>query len=699
MTHLRRLLEPRSIAIVGLSADASKHGGRVLSSLRKVGYDGTVWGIHRRTPDVEGVEMFDSLLALPDAPDLVASAVPSGAVPGIVADAGAVDAGIVVVFAGGFAEAGADGLDAQREIAALATGSGVRVLGPNSGGVIRPKAGLAVSFLTCLDRPASEVRSGPVGLVTQSGGTGSYIHNLAAEAGSGLGASISVGNEADIDISDGIVALSQLDDIRVIAVVMETVRNGRRFVDAVQQASSAGKPVVVCRLGTSDHGRAMTTTHTGAMARPAVVLDGVLASLGATITETPGELLDVAEVMARARRPEGRRVGVVTHSGGVAILLSDLAERDGLDLPQPSPALRDDLSDLLEHGVAGNPLDMGGIIGGPTRFGAVVDRFATSGEFDVVLAVSTAHPRAHTVERVEALIESPQQAIHLWMAGDVGAEGLAMLRDADLPVTIEPRSAIRALVGLTSDRLEPGSLSLGAATSKTRSGTPMGEHASKQVVSGWGIAVPKGDVATSAEQASVIANRLGEPVVVKVLSAEITHKTEVGGVETNVSTNDAVGAFGRVTGRTSEQRPEAVIIGALVEEQIRGFEVIVGALTDPVFGAMMLVGMGGIAAEGFDPVMGLLPGTAAEAMRLIDRAPGLGVALRRVHRDAAGRLAESMTSLGTGFLGSGLAEIEINPLVWSGNEWVALDALAVPHRADEQDRADAARVVDEKGPS
>ncbi len=675
MTHLDQLLAPKSIAIVGLSDDASKHGGRVLSSLRKVGYTGKVWGVNPRTPAVPGVEMFDSLHSLPEAPDLVASAVPSTAVPGIVDDAGSVGTGVVIVFAGGFAEAGSSGIATQRELSKIAARHGVRILGPNSGGVIRPRAQLAVSFLTCLDRPADQIRSGPVGLVTQSGGTGSYIHNLAAERGSGLGVSISVGNESDIDIADGIVALSELDDIRTIAIVMETVRNGQRFLEAISAATASGKPVVVCRLGASEHGSAMTSTHTGALARPAVVLEGVLASLGVTMAETPGELLDIADVMARAPRPAGRRVGIVTHSGGVAILLSDLAERHGVELPQPGPATMAELGDdLLEHGVASNPLDMGGIIGGASRFGAVVDRFAD--EYDVVLAVSTAHPPAHTAERVDALIASARPAIHLWMAGDVGAHGLEALRMAGLPVTTEPRSAVRALGGLTSP--VPDSTSFAVAAGGVEAGAPMEESASKKWVSERGIAVPQGEVALSAEQAAAIASGLGGRVVVKVYSPDILHKTEVEGIETGVAAGDAAEAFTAVTSRALRHRPNAEIAGALVEQQISGFEVIVGAVTDPVFGPMMLVGLGGIAAEGFDPVMGLVPKTAEEATRLVRRAAGLAVALDRIHPEATPRLCEIIVLLGLGFTSSDMVEIEINPLAWSGTEWVALDALAVP---------------------
>ncbi len=396
------LLEPESLAVVGLSDDAGKHGGRVLANLRKLGYGGQVWGVNPRLPEVEGAAVFASLHDLPGVPDLVVCAVPAPVVPGVVAAAGELGVGAAVVFAGGFAESGAAGESLQEALKAAAA-TGIRVLGPNSGGVIRPSHGLAVSFLTCLDRPAEQVRSGPVGLVTQSGGTGSYIHNLAAARGGGLAASVSTGNEVDIQLGEAVAAVAAISEVRAVAVVVEAVRDGTAFVEAVEAAHRQGKPVVVCRIGGSRAGGRLTATHTGAIATPARVLDGVLDALGVTVTETPGELLDVAEVMARTPPPAGPRVGIVTHSGGVAILLADLASRAGVPLPEPDADLSAALAPLLDHGAARNPLDMGGIIGGPGRFAAVVDLFAGSGLFDSVLAVSTAHPPAHTSERAATL--------------------------------------------------------------------------------------------------------------------------------------------------------------------------------------------------------------------------------------------------------------------------------------------------------
>jgi acyl-CoA synthetase (NDP forming) len=675
------LLEPESLAIIGLSDDASKHGGRVLANLRKLGYGGRVWGVNPRLPEVEGAAVFASVDDLPGVPDLVVCAVPAPVVPGVVAAAGELGVGAAVVFAGGFAESGAAGESLQEALKAAAA-TGIRVLGPNSGGVIRPSHGLAVSFLTCLDRPAEQVRSGPVGLVTQSGGTGSYIHNLAAARGGGLAASVSTGNEVDIQLGEAVAAVAAISEVRAVAVVVEAVRDGTAFVEAVEAAHRQGKPVVVCRIGGSRAGSRLTATHTGAIATPARVLDGVLDALGVTVTETPGELLDVAEVMARTPPPAGPRVGIVTHSGGVAILLADLASRAGVPLPEPDADLSAALAPLLDHGAARNPLDMGGIIGGPGRFAAVVDLFAGSGLFDSVLAVSTAHPPAHTRERAATLaaLDTPRPVVHLWMAGDVGEAGLAVLREAGRAVVEEPRAAVRALAGL-GRRSGLGAGRALAPRIEEPVPLPDSEHAAKQVLAGWGIDVPEGAVAGDAEAAAAIARRLGGPVVVKVSSPSIRHKTEVSGVKLGVvGAGAARRAFREVVASASRSLPAAQILGALVEREISGPEVMVGAVTDPVFGPMMVVSLGGVAVEELGAeALAPAPLDRAGAERLVSRVRGLATTLTR--RGEAGAalpaLAAAVQRLSERFVASSLDQVEINPLVWAGRAWVALDAVMV----------------------
>ncbi|HEU4915033.1 MAG TPA: acetate--CoA ligase family protein [Acidimicrobiia bacterium] len=669
MSGLGRLLGPASIAIVGLSADPAKHGGRVLANLRKLGYSGEVWGVNPGLPDVDGLEVFSSLGDLPEPPDLVVCAVPATAVGEVAMTAERV--GALVVFAGGFGESGDNGRALETDLIERVGRVGSRLLGPNSGGVIRPSVGLAASFLTCLDRPADQIRSGPVGLVTQSGGTGSYIHNLAAARGGGLAVSVSTGNEADIRLGEAIYAVSALGEVRVTLAMIETVRDGVVFIDAVRDAIARGKPVVACRIGTGDRGRALMTTHTGAMAVPEEVLEGVLESLGVVVAETPGEAYDIAEMLARAPLPEGDRAAIVTHSGGVAIHLADLADKRGLDLTQPGPELKSRLDPLLDLGAANNPLDMGGIIGGPGRFAEVVDRFARSGEYDMVLAVSTAHPPAHSAERARALmeLETVVPILHLWMAGDQATGALRGLREAGVAVTEEPRAAIRALAGLARlAKLPP----------------PVPVEPIDTGFEDWGLPLVEGETARTSDEAIAVAESLGYPAVVKVVATGLAHKTEVGGVRLGLANAAAVAqAIDEVTeAATAAGHP---VGGVRVERYRPGLEMIIGGLVDQVFGPLVSVGIGGVLTELIgDVVFAPAPVDQAGAVAMIDRMRGRALldGYRGSPPSDVYALARIVSLVSRGVAGSGLVEVELNPLIWDGEAWVAVDWLLVQERGD-----------------
>jgi len=669
MSELGRLLDPKSIAIVGLSADPAKHGRRVLANLRKLRYPGEVWGVNPGLPLVDGENIVASLADLPEAPDLVVCAVPAHSVRKIAM--GAQGVGVLMVFAGGFGESGDDGMALEADLSEWVQRVGFRLLGPNSGGVIRRSKGLAASFLTCLDRNAGEIRSGPVGLVTQSGGTGSYIHNLAAARGGGLAVSVSTGNEADIQMGEAISAVSVLDEVRVVLALIETVRDGQIFIEAVRDSIARGKPVVACRIGTGDRGRALMTTHTGALALPEKVLHGVLESLGVVMGETPAEAYDIAEMLARAPVPTGDRTAIVTHSGGIAIHLADLAEQSGLDLRQPGSGLKAALDPLLDLGTANNPLDMGGIIGGPGRFAEVVDRFARSGEYDVVLAVSTAHPPSHSAERVRALLDldTPVPILHLWMAGDQAVEALESLREAVASVTEEPRAAIRALAGLARLANWPA---------------PREVQAIDGELEEWGLPLVEGAVARTAEEAVAVAESLGYPVVVKVVSAGLAHKTEAGGVRVDLGDASAVSnAIDDVTAAATAAGQ--AVEGVRVERYRPGLEMIVGGLVDPVFGPLISLGMGGVLTEILsDVVFAPAPVDEIEAAAMIERLRGRALldGFRGAPAVDVEGLALIVSLVSRGITGSGLQEVEINPLIWDGEAWVAVDWLAVHERGD-----------------
>jgi len=662
MSGLDRLLDPSSIAIAGLSSDQSKHGGRVLGHLRRLGYPGEVFGVNPGKPNLDSMEMYERISDLPQPPDLVVCAIPARAVGDIAMDSTRV--GGLVVCAGGFGESGRDGRALESDLIEKIRSAGTRMLGPNSGGLIRPSRGLAASFLTCLERPADQVRSGPVGLVTQSGGTGSYLHNLAAARGSGLGVSVSTGNEIDIKLGEAIDAVSSLDEVKVVLAMIETVRDGGVFIDAVRASLDRGKPVVACRIGTGRRGQALMTTHTGAMAVPEAVLEGIFESLDVVMAETPGEAYEVAEMMARVARPAGDRAALVTHSGGIAIHLADLAERRGMSLQQPGPDLSALLDPLLDLGAVNNPLDMGGIIGGPGRFAEVIETFAGSGEYDMVLAVSTAHPPSHSWERVQALIDMdpPVPILHLWMAGDQASESLRVLREAGAPVTEEPRAAIRALAGL-------------GRLATRRPALPTGLF---EVFELSTLPAVEGGLASDVAGAVELAELVGYPVVVKVRSPGLAHKTEIGGVVLDLrSPDEVVAACEQVL--ESAKSKGLTVEGVRVERYRPGLEMIVGVVTDPVFGPVVSIGMGGVLTELLaDITFAPAPVDEVGARRMADRlqARPLLDGYRGGPPADVDRLARIVSQVSRALIGAEQREIEINPLVWDGSEWLVVDLLA-----------------------
>lgn len=699
------LLSPASIGIVGLSADPGKHGSRVLANLRKLGYPGNIYGGNPRGDVIDGIQTTPSVLDWPSAPEVVVAAVPASGVIETIRQAGQLGSRVVVLFGGGFAEAGPEGKRTQQRLADSARRAGVRLLGPNSGGVISPGSRVALSFLTCLDRPADQIRSGPVAVVTQSGGTGSYLHNLAAAAGSGLAASVSTGNEADITIADAIEALSRAEGVGSIAVVAETIRDGRRFLEAVRAAHRAGRPVVLCRLGRSARGRELMLSHTGALATEDRVLDGVCDALGITSAATPGELLDLAQIAAHTTLPAGPRVGVVTHSGGIAILCSDLGSEEQIVLPKPPESAAIRLRPLLQYGAVSNPLDLGAIIGGPHRFAESVREFQECGSYDLVLAVTTPHPPSHTAERASGLVtlaaaDRTVPIVNLWMAGDLGAEGLALLRRAGAAVTEEPRAALRAIGALVRFAGQRGELlsaepadpsPAGEVWLRATAGVPrpapggsLSEHSAKQWLREIGLPVVGGVRARTVADACTAAEQLGYPVVVKANAADLPHKSRVGAVRIGARDRDEVAAaFEDVCEAVATRVPAAVGDGVLVERFCPGTELMVGCIVNRSFGPVVAVGSGGRNAE-LEAQVSISPAPVShrQAGRMLMRLPVVAAPERASDQGLPDidALAEIVSKLSRQFVAllDHIQELEVNPITWNGTGWQVLDALVRP---------------------
>lgn len=693
---LDRLLRPESVAIVGLSTDPRKHGARVLSALRRFGFGGTVWGVHPKETEIDGVPTVPSLRDLPAGPDAVVLAVPGAQVPRVLEDAGAVGCGGAIAFGGGFAEAGSDGAALQVRARDAARDAGVRLLGPNSAGVIDASACVVLSFLTCLDRSPQSLRPGPVGVVTQSGGTASYLHNLAAERGSGLAVTVSTGNEADVGAGEVMETLVARPDVRAIALVLETVRDGPRFLATARASVEAGKPVVVCKIGRSRAGERVMRTHTGAMAAPWRRYLAVFDALGITVTGTPEELFDVAELMARAPVPAGGDVGVVTHSGGTAVLLADKLDELRVALPEPTPRLQRDLEPYLQLGAPGNPTDLGGIITEPGRYPEVVRMFAYDPAYAVVVAASTPHPREHARDRAAELAAiartSTSPVLNLWLAGDVGAEGLRVLRGAGVPVTTSVDGMVRAVAGLVRfgevrrrpavPVAEPDPDVLAGLASLARDGTvDLTEEEGKRALDLLGYPTLRRAFVRTPDEAAKAAAGIGFPVVAKLVSRDVAHKTDVGGVVLDLGDGDAVRhACEAIDRNLRASTPDAAVDGYLVEEYAPGTEMVTGFVTDPALGPLVVVGTGGSLAEAIDDVALAVPPFGVE--RALDLIRSLrGYRLLRGYRgspgadeDALAALVARLSHLAVTYVDV-VEEIEVNPVVHANGHWRAADAL------------------------
>ncbi|MBT3352026.1 MAG: acetate--CoA ligase family protein [Nitrospinaceae bacterium] len=695
-SSLSRLLRPASVAIVGLSADQTKHGGRVLSFLRKVGFEGDIWGVHPKTPAIDGVEVYPSLKEGPTSPDAIILAVPPPSIPGVLEEAAERKAGGAIIFSGGFAEVGGEGESLQRRVCDIARAGGVRLLGPNSAGIIYPPARTILSFLTCLERPAKEIRPGPVGLITQSGGTGSFMFNLAADRGGGLAISVSTGNEADVELSEVFEALVENPDVRSIALLLETVRNGPRFIAAARAARAAGKPVVACKIGRTEAGHDIMRTHTGALAGPIRTFEAAFESLGITSVRSPAELLDVAEVMASAPLPPGDGVGVITHSGGAAILMADRAEELGITLPDPSPEMKKKLEPFLQMGASGNPVDLGGIVTQPERYGEVIRLFLNDPAYDLVIPVSTPHPSAHSEGRGHELIkiagETEKPLPNLWLAGKLGQEGADILRAAHMPIAESAESLMLAVRGMIRlgrmKRADKKRIKTEKADEKIleklrNDKATLSEAASKERLVALNIPVVGSTLVNNLDDATCAAGEMGYPVVLKINSPDLPHKSEAGGVRLNIGDEQGLGReWKEMMADVAAHSPSARIEGALVEEFAPGLEMILGTVCDETFGPMVLVGTGGVLAEALDDVaLALAPVSEEEAGCMIASLRGrrLLQGFRGAPRADEGELASLIAQLSHIAVAyeAGIASIDLNPVVYSRGRWRAADALVV----------------------
>jgi acyl-CoA synthetase (NDP forming) len=701
---LDALFKPRSIAVFGASEDVTKIGGRPLQFLQKYGYRGAIYPINRKGGTVQSLQAYASLAELPQAPELAVMAVPPEAVLEAVKDCAARGVRAAVILSSGFSEMGEAGSRLQAEIGRVARSSGMRVVGPNCLGSIGVAEKSIATFSVALE--AAFPAAGPVGIVSQSGNLGSYTMRLATERGIGISRLLTTGNECDVDIADGIASLASDPATSVILCCMETCRNAPKLVRALAMAREANKPVVVLKVGVSTAGSEAAASHTGALAGSDAVFDVVLRNAGAIRVPSIEQLLEVGHavsVVGQARAPKGNRVALVTASGGFGVLMADAASAQGLALPKLSAATQQRIVAALPYASPGNPVDMTAQVSSrPELLVQVLSAVAEDANCDAVIlqsAYAFQMPRLRDVyiAALEQVRRAHPSRLFL-LCCKAPRDTMAQLNEMGFPTveTIDAACATLAALVRLGTRGEPEEPDVETtvptpAAESLPPGAFANEASAKAVLSQAGIPVLKEVTAASWHEALAAARDIGFPLVLKIVSPDIAHKTEVGGVVVGVRSEAHLrDEYDAMLARVAQMAPQARIAGVLVAQMAQGgTELILGTTTDPVFGPVVMVGLGGIFAEVLrDVALQVAPVTEAQALRMLRSLKAFALldgARGRPRADvAAAARAVAALSRFAAQHAQAVAEIDINPLVVldHGQGAFALDALLVPHTKD-----------------
>ncbi len=702
MHSLQPFFHPRSIAIVGASSDPERIGGRPLRFLIEAGFAGALFPVNTAGhAELQGRRAYASVLDIAAPVDHAIVAVPLPAVEQAVADCARQGVKAVQVFTAGFAEAGAEGAALQRRLVDIARAAGMRLIGPNTLGLINPSIGLFATFSTLLN--GLKPMAGRIGLATQSGAFGSATYGAAALRGLGLSVAVATGNEADVDVAECIAYLAQDAGTRVICTALEACRDGTALRAALLAAADAGKPVIAMKIGRSALGAAAAATHTGGLAGNDAVFDAILEECGAVRAASIDEMLDIAQYCDAAAQlqglPSGPRIGVVTGSGGIGVLIADEAEPLNLSLPPLSERAQRTLREILPFAVAANPFDTTAqVTSVPQGIERTVEAMLAEGGCDTVIAYlahSGLSPQrfAGTESALAALAKQyPLQQLMVVMLAT--HEVQQRLAAAGVVVFADASRAVRALGAAWALRQRRAALH--RVRPPLPSATPLPEVATeaqaKACLAAAGLPVPAEHACATRDAAVRAADAIGYPVVAKILSADITHKTEVGGVMLNLADAAAVGAaFDELMHRAAQHRPDARLDGVLIAPMLRGgVETIAGVVIDPAFGPMLMFGLGGIAAELFrDVAFASAPLTSARAHALIDRTRarqllagwrGAPTADREALAQALVRLSEFAAAHA-----HELAAVDINPLVVREHGCACLDAVIERRPAETQE--------------
>jgi acyl-CoA synthetase (NDP forming) len=706
-TDLDRLFDPRSIAIVGASSEVGTISGQPLNLLQKRGYEGGLYPVNPKYPELLGRKCYASVADLPETPDLALIMVNAKLAVPMLRACGEKGIPFAVVFGSGFSEVGEAGAAMQRELMAIAERYGIGLVGPNCQGMISvPKkvyAGFGSAFVF-------DYVPGGVSMVTQSGGFGFSVMSLAAiEGGVNYRHVITTGNESGISTLDFMQYFIDEPGTQIITGYTEGLKDARRLRGIGEAALAKAKPIMVWKVGNSEEGKRAAASHTANLGGAMALYKAAFRQTGILQVEDMQDIIDYSHAFQSGRRPRGNRVAIITISGGAGILMTDEAIACGLAVQPLSPSTVEKLRPLVPAFAAlGNPIDLTAAIFDDTDLcrkalelivdDPQVDAIAMS---NVSLQGEIATKVAREIANVARRTDKP--IFLAWSAHErVAGAAYAQLAEVNVPRYRSPMRCIRALAAIThhaaaceayAKRRQEPVLRIESREARALVGAAradLAEHRAKKVLAAYGIPVTQEELATSADAAAAAAARIGFPVALKIQSADVPHKTEAGGVRLGLADAAAVrAAYEEIVASVLRHAPQAAIDGVLVQEMVAdGIEVILGVNNDPLFGPAVMFGLGGIFTEVLQDVsFRLAPihrSVALEMIREVKGYPLLAGARGRPPADVDA-LADTLcrlSALALDLEGS-LAELDINPLFVfpQGRGVKAADALVKPAAA------------------
>lgn len=677
---LEGFFAPGSVAVVGVARDEGKVGHYVFDNLRAAGFAGPVWPVNPNAEEIHGVPCYPSVRDLPGVPDLVVIVVPAPAVAAVIDDCIAAGVSSAIVISAGFKEAGRDGGALERDIARRAAGGGMRLLGPNCLGLVATASDLNASFASRMPP------SGGISFLSQSGALGTAVLDWAEGEGLGLAHFVSLGNRADLTESDLLEAWRDAPGTKVVVAYLESVADGPRFIRSAL-ATSACKPVIVLKSGGSDAGARAVSSHTGSLAGSEAAYEAAFHRAGVVRARTVEDLFDCAVAFSHQPLPGGQGVAIVTNAGGPAVLATDACERAGLSLASFESETLARLSSFLPSSAAlYNPVDILGDAP-PERYRQTLEAVYDDPNVRAVICLLTPQAMTDPTRTAGALVEVSGRHSTTTLACFMGRDGVqdarATLRAGGVPAYDFPERAVRALAamheygghlarpGIAPPVFEPDRDRVRAIIdeARERGRTFITEESAARIGAAYGLRVARGGVASDLGAAKRLAAEIGYPVVAKIASPDILHKSDIGGIAVGIGSEaDLASAYDRILGRARTFAPDADISGIHIQEMLQeGREVIIGVDRDSTFGPVLMFGLGGVYVEVMkDITFRLCPIDQPEAREMLAEIRGYGLlrgarGQRPADVDAVVDALVRVSALAADF--PDIVELDVNPLI------------------------------------